>query len=48
LQFADLLIAEVAKGLRDPTAEKIEEELVALQLMDMVRNLLPEDWQTTA
>ncbi len=44
LQFADLLIAEIARGLNDPTAEKIEDELVALGLIDVVRGLLPEGW----
>jgi len=40
-QFADLLIAEVAKGLHEPTPERIEEELVALELVD----LLPPEWK---
>ena len=40
-QFADLLIAEVARGLNDPTPERIEEELAALGLID----LLPSDWR---
>ena len=43
LQFADLLIAEVAKGLHDPTPEKLEDELVALELVDYVRDLLPDE-----
>jgi RNA polymerase sigma factor (sigma-70 family) len=45
LQFADLLIAELAGAMNDPSPEKIEEDLVALGLMDLVRNLLPEDWR---
>lgn len=45
LQFADLLIAEVANGLHDPSPEKIEDELVALGLMDVLRDLLPPDWK---
>jgi RNA polymerase sigma factor (sigma-70 family) len=36
LQFADLVIAEVARGLHDPTPEKVEDELVALGLIDLV------------
>jgi RNA polymerase sigma-70 factor (ECF subfamily) len=48
LQFADLLIAEIAKGLHDPTPEKIEDELIALGLMDLVRDLLPPDWKPRA
>jgi len=45
LQFADLLLVELAKGFDEPTAEKIEDELVALGLVDIVRDLLPEDWR---
>lgn len=41
LQFADLLIAEVAKGLDGPTPEKIDEELASLGLLEYVRELLP-------
>jgi RNA polymerase sigma factor (sigma-70 family) len=44
LQFADLLLAEVARGLRDPTAEQIEDELAELGLLDTFRELLPEGW----
>lgn len=46
LQFADLLIAEVARGLHEPTPEKIEDELTALELMDFLRELLPPDWRS--
>jgi len=45
LQFADRLIAEIAGSLGDPTPERIEEELVALGLLEMVRDLLPADWK---
>jgi len=41
LQFADLLIAEVAKGLNDPTPERIEDELIALGLVEY----LPPEWK---
>jgi RNA polymerase sigma-70 factor (ECF subfamily) len=40
-QFTDLLIAEVAKGLADPTPDKIEDELVALGLTEY----LPAEWK---
>ncbi len=43
VQFADLLIAEIAKGLDVPTAEKIQDELADLGLIDLVRALLPDD-----
>jgi hypothetical protein len=48
LQFADLLISEIAKGLKNPSPEKIEDELVALGLIDLVRALLPDDWKSKA
>ena len=37
VQFADLLLAEIANGLDAPTAEKIEDELAELGLIDLVR-----------
>ncbi len=43
LQFVDLLIAEIGRGLDDPTPERIEEELIALGLHEFVRDLLPSD-----
>jgi RNA polymerase sigma-70 factor (ECF subfamily) len=45
LQFVDLLISELASAMDQATPEKIEEELVALGLIDLVRDLLPEDWR---
>jgi RNA polymerase sigma-70 factor (ECF subfamily) len=44
LRFADLLIAEVAGGLDDPTPERIEDELIALGLLGSVKDLLPAGW----
>jgi RNA polymerase sigma factor (sigma-70 family) len=41
VQFADLLISEIANGLSNPTADKIEDELADLGLMSLVRTLLP-------
>ena len=46
LQFADLLITELANGLDDPTPQKIEDELIALELLELVRGLLPSDWKS--
>lgn len=43
LQFIDLLIAEIGRGLDDPTPERIEEELIALDLHEYVRDSLPSD-----
>jgi RNA polymerase sigma factor (sigma-70 family) len=48
LQFVDLLIAELGGAMDEPTPEKIEDELVALGLIDLVRDLLPEDWREGA
>lgn len=43
LRFVDLLIAEVARGLDDPTPERVEDELIALGLLEVVRSFLPAD-----
>jgi hypothetical protein len=43
-QFADLLLAELASGLSDPTPQKLEDELIALDLLQYVRHLLPSEW----
>jgi RNA polymerase sigma-70 factor (ECF subfamily) len=45
-RFAELLVREIAKTLRDATPEQIEEELADLGLMDHVRPFLPPDWRT--
>ena len=46
LRFADLLIEEVAGGMSDPTPERIEDELIALGLLEPIRALLPPGWGT--
>jgi DNA-directed RNA polymerase specialized sigma24 family protein len=46
LRFAELLLEEIARGLAEPTPENVQEELVALGLMDYVRDFLPRDWKT--
>ncbi len=45
LKFAELLIEEVSLGLDDPAPGRVEEELAALELLDMVRDFLPADWK---
>ncbi len=45
VRFAELLIDEVAEGLDKPSADRIEEELIALGLFEHVRDLLPPDWK---
>jgi DNA-directed RNA polymerase specialized sigma24 family protein len=47
LRFAQLLLEEVARGLDDPTPERVEEELVEIGLMDYVGDFLPPDWRTS-
>jgi hypothetical protein len=46
LRFAELLVQEVANALDQPTPDDIEEELIALGLMEYVRDFLPPDWRT--
>jgi DNA-directed RNA polymerase specialized sigma24 family protein len=46
LRFAELLIEEIAKGIENPSPERIEEELVETGLMPYVRDFLPADWRT--
>ncbi len=46
LRFAQFLLEEVARGLDDPTPERVEEELVDIGLIEYVRDLLPADWRT--
>ena len=45
LKFAQLLIEELLRGLSPSTPAAIEEELIALGLMEYVRPFLPEDWR---
>lgn len=47
LRFAQLLIEEVAQGLRDPSPDAVEDELINLGLMEYVRDFLPDDWKET-
>lgn len=47
LRFAQLLVEELARGLADPSPERIEEELNDLGLMGYVRDFLPDDWRET-
>jgi hypothetical protein len=43
LQFADLVIDELSRGIDDPTPTKIQEELQSLGLLDYILGLLPPD-----
>lgn len=46
LRFAQLLVEEIARSLDDPSPQRVEEELVNLELLDHVRDFLPPDWHT--
>ena len=43
--FTQYLLEEVARTVQDPTAERVEEELVEVGLMPYVRPFLPDDWR---
>ena len=46
MKFAELLVDEIADGLQQPTADDIEDELVALGLIEYVAvKLLPPEWK---
>jgi len=44
VRFAEFLVSEVSDGIELPTAEKIEEELAELGLLDRIRDVLPPGW----
>jgi RNA polymerase sigma-70 factor (ECF subfamily) len=46
VRFAQALLEEVARGLDEPTPERIEEELIEVGLMEYVQDFLPADWPT--
>jgi RNA polymerase sigma factor (sigma-70 family) len=42
VKFAELLLDEVRLGLDDPSPARVEEELAALELLDFVRDIVPQ------
>ena len=46
VKFVEMLVAEVADGLEDPTPDNLKEELIALGLFANVKDLLPADWKS--
>jgi DNA-directed RNA polymerase specialized sigma24 family protein len=46
VRFAEALLEEVARGLDEPTPERVEEELIELGLLPYVADLLPADWRS--
>jgi len=45
--FAELLVAETASTLDDPTPLHVEEELIEIGVMKYVKPFLPPDWRTS-
>ena len=45
--FAELLVAETARTLDDPTPLRVEEELIEIGVMKYVQPYLPADWRTS-
>ncbi|MBC7855510.1 MAG: sigma-70 family RNA polymerase sigma factor [Pirellulaceae bacterium] len=45
LRFAQLLLEELARSLKDAGPDEIEEELIDLGLIEYVRPFLPDDWR---
>jgi RNA polymerase sigma-70 factor (ECF subfamily) len=43
--FAGLILKEVSATLEHPDADRVEEELIDLGLMELVRDYLPGDWR---
>lgn len=46
VRFAQILLEEVARGLDEPTPERVQEELGAIGLLEYVQDFLPPDWRT--
>ncbi len=45
--FAELLVAETAQTLDNPTPLAVEEELIDIGVMKYVKSFLPPDWRTS-
>ena len=45
--FAELLVAETARTLENPSPLKVEEELIDIGVMKYVKPFLPADWRTS-
>jgi DNA-directed RNA polymerase specialized sigma24 family protein len=46
VRFAQALVEEIARGLEDPSPPRVEEELIAVGLMEYVQDFLPADWRS--
>lgn len=47
LKFVELLLEEVRLGLDDPSPARVEEELAALERLDLIQDFLPANWRDT-
>lgn len=45
LRFAQLLLEELSRSMKNATPDEIEEDLIDLGLMEYVRPFLPDDWR---
>ncbi|MCA9105835.1 MAG: sigma factor [Pirellulaceae bacterium] len=48
VKYCELLVEEVADGLDHPTRDRVQEELIALDLWSSVKDMLPDDWRPQA
>jgi hypothetical protein len=44
--FAECLLEEMVQTIENPTADRVEEELIEVGLMPFVRPFLPDDWRS--
>lgn len=44
VRFCELLVDEVADGLEDASRDRVQEELIALDLWSQIKDMLPADW----
>jgi len=47
LRFAQILIEEIAASLNSPNPDTVEQELIDLGLMEIVRPFLPDNWRAS-
>lgn len=45
VKFCELLVEEVADGLDEVSRERVQDELIALDLWSQIKDVLPNDWE---
>lgn len=45
VRFAELLVEVIADGVNQPDGDRIEDELIALGLLEHIRGVLPDNWK---